>query len=87
MPNNYFNLNDPFEKQVSERIDEYLHRGLPHDVVLDMIGRDFPCMDSEMRDHCENTVFIHHYTGEELYMILLQCLEKQKTRISNKIGF
>lgn len=65
MPNNYFNLNDPFEKQVSERLDEYLHRGLPHDVVLDMIGRDFPCMDSELRDHCENTVFIHHYTGED----------------------
>lgn len=65
MQNEFFNLNNPFEKAVSERLDEYLHRGLPHDVALDMIGRDFPCMDSEVREHCENTAFIHHYTGED----------------------
>lgn len=65
MPENFFNLNNPFEKQVSERLDEYLKRGLPHDMVLDMIGRDFPYMDSEVSDHCENTAFLHHHTGED----------------------
>ena len=65
MPETFFNLNNPFEKQVSERLDEYLDRGLPHDMVLDMIGRDFPYMDSEVRDHCENTAYLHHHTGED----------------------
>ena len=65
MPETFFNLNNPFEKQVSERLDEYLDRGLPHDMVLDMIGRDFPYMDSEVREHCENTAYLHHHTGED----------------------
>ena len=34
-------------------------------MVLDMIGRDFPYMDSEVSDHCENTAFLHHHTGED----------------------
>ena len=42
------NLNNPFEKQVSERLDDYLRRGLLHDMVLDIIGRDFPYMDAEV---------------------------------------
>lgn len=29
MPETFFNLNNPFEKQVSERLDEYLDRGCP----------------------------------------------------------
>ena len=65
MPETFFNLNNPFEKQVSERLDEYLKQGLPHDKVLNMIGRDFPYMDNEVSDHCEDTAFIHHYTGED----------------------
>lgn len=65
MTESIFDLNNPFEKKVSERLDKYLNQGLPHDMVLDMIGRDFPYMDSDVRDHCENTAFIHHYTGED----------------------
>lgn len=65
MAESFFDLNNPFEKKVSERLDKYLNQGLPHDMVLDMIGRDFPYMDSDVRDHCENTAFIHHYTGED----------------------
>ena len=65
MPETFFNLNNPFEKQVSERLDEYLKCGLPHDKVLNMIGRDFPYMDSEVSEHCEDKAFIHHYTGED----------------------
>lgn len=65
MAESFFDLNNPFERKVSERLDKYLNQGLPHDMVLDMIGRDFPYMDSDVRDHCENTAFIHHYTGED----------------------
>ena len=65
MPETLFNLNNPFEKRVSERLDEYLKRGLPHDMVLDMIGRDFPCMDAEVRDHCEATAYLHYHSGQD----------------------
>ena len=65
MPETFFDLNNPFEKQVSERLEKYLALGLPHDMVLDMIGRDFPCMDAEVRDHCENTAYIHYHSGPD----------------------
>ena len=65
MPETLFNLNNPFEKRVGERLDEYLERGLPHDMVLDMIGRDFPYMDEEVRSRCENTAYIHYHSGPD----------------------
>lgn len=65
MPETLFNLNNPFEKRVSERLDEYLERGLPHDMVLDMIGRDFPYMDEEVRSRCENTAYVHYHSGPD----------------------
>lgn len=60
-----FDLTNPFEKRVSERLDEYIKLGLPHDKVLNVIGRDFPYMDNEVSDHSEDTAFIYHYTGED----------------------
>ena len=65
MPETLFNLNNPFEKRVGERLDEYLRRGLPHDMVLDMIGRDFPYMDEEVRSRCENTAYVHYHSGPD----------------------
>lgn len=65
MPKTFFNLDNPFERKVSERLDEYLKRGLPHDMVLDMIGRDFPCMDAEVMDHCETTAYLHYHSGQD----------------------
>lgn len=65
MPETFFDLNNPFEKRVSERLDEYLRRGLPHDMVLDMIGRDFPYMDEEVRSRCENTAYVHYHSGPD----------------------
>lgn len=65
MTDSFFDLNNPFEKQVSGRLDEYLRQGLPHDVVLQMIGRDFPYMSSEVREHCEITAYLHHYSGND----------------------
>lgn len=65
MPETLFNLNNPFEKRVGERLDEYLRRGLPHDMVLDMIGRDFSYMDEEVRSRCENTAYVHYHSGPD----------------------
>ena len=65
MPKTFFNLDNPFERKVSERLDEYLRRGLPHDMVLDMIGRDFPYMDEEVRSRCENTAYVHYHSGPD----------------------
>ena len=65
MPKTFFNLDNPFERKVSERLDEYLKRGLPHDMVLDMIGRDFPYMDEEVRTRCENTAYVHYHSGPD----------------------
>lgn len=65
MPETFFDLNNPFEKRVSERLDEYLERGLLHDMVLDMIGRDFPYMDEEVRSRCENTAYVHYHSGPD----------------------
>lgn len=59
----FFDLSNPFERQVSERLYEYLKLGLEHDTVLEMIGRDFPYMNAEVRDHCENAAFLYYYTG------------------------
>lgn len=65
MPKTFFNLDNPFERKVSERLDEYLERGLPHDMVLDMIGRDFPYMDEEVRSRCESTAYVHYHSGPD----------------------
>ncbi len=59
----FFDLSNPFEREVSERLDKYLQLGLPHDTVLEMIGRDFPYMSAEVRDHCDNVAFLYYYTG------------------------
>ena len=64
MPETLFDQNNPFEKQISERLDEYLNSGLNHDQVLYMIGRDFPYMDSDVRERCENAAFVHRYTTD-----------------------
>ena len=65
MPDIFFDHSNPFEKQVSERLTKYLHQGLPHDTVLDMIGRDFPYIDEKVRENCENVAYLHYHSGED----------------------
>lgn len=65
MPETFLDLNNPFEKRVSERLEKCLKLGLPHDLVLDMIARDFPCMDAKVRDYCANTVYRHYHSGPD----------------------
>lgn len=65
MPETSFDLSKPFEKQVSERLAKYLHLNLPHDRVLDLLGRDFPYMDTDVRETCENIAYLHHHSGTD----------------------
>ena len=65
MENMYFDLNNPFEKQVSERLENYMTSGLSMDDTLDAICRDFPYMDNKVREHCENTAFIYYHSGQD----------------------
>ena len=65
MTDSFFDLDNPFERTVNERLESYFRRGLPHDMVLDMIGRDFPYMDAAVREHCENTAYLHYFSGSD----------------------
>lgn len=55
---NSFNLNDPFEKLVSDRLEEHMI-GNDYDYVLGLIGRDFPFMSAEHKAKCERLSLIH----------------------------
>ena len=46
---NIFNLNDPFEKLVYNRLEEHM-RGNDADYVLALMGRDFPFMSAELKE-------------------------------------
>lgn len=61
----FFNIENPFEKEVGTRLDQYLQQGTPHDVALERIGRDFPYIDPALRDNCEKAAYIHHYSGTD----------------------
>lgn len=60
MANIYFDMTDPFEKDVCERLNGYMSSGYDHDSALEMIGRDFPYMDTEVQDHCNSEAFSHY---------------------------
>ena len=45
---NIFNLKDPFEKLVSDRLEEHMI-GNDYDNVLALMGRDFPFMSAELK--------------------------------------
>ena len=60
MANIYFDMTDPFEKDVCERLNGYMSSGYDHDSALEMIGRDFPYMDTDVQDHCNSEAFSHY---------------------------
>lgn len=51
-----------FEMTVYERLEKYMQIGLGHDEVLQMIGRDFPCVDEKVRKECEKIAFNHYFS-------------------------
>ncbi|MBO7191797.1 MAG: AAA family ATPase [Bacteroidales bacterium] len=65
MDKEFFDLTNPFEKTVCDRLEEYLLRGASHDVALDLIGRDFPYLDSDLREKCEIAAYIHCFSGSD----------------------
>lgn len=64
MDEKLFDLCDPFQKKVNERLDDYFMSGRTHDEVLDMIARDFPYMSAELRECCEHKAYKHFFTGD-----------------------
>lgn len=61
---NIFNLNDPFEKLVYNRLEEHM-RGNDADYVLALMGRDFPFMSAELKTKCEKMVFEYYHTNAQ----------------------
>ena len=47
MEDKYFDLTDPYQKKISERLQKYMNCGFEHDFVLKLIGRDFPYIDKD----------------------------------------
>ena len=64
MIDTYFNLEKPIEKAVYERIKMYALSGKDYDTVFEMIGRDFPNLDSSILDTCHTTAFLHYFAGD-----------------------
>lgn len=62
MTDKFFNLENPIEKAVYERLKKYALSGKDYDTVIGMIGRDFPNLDSGLRDACHATAFRHYFT-------------------------
>ena len=56
---NIFNLKDPFEKLVSDRLEEHMI-GNDYDNVLALMGRDFPFMSAELKAKCERRIFEYY---------------------------
>ena len=65
MENEFFNLSDPFEKAVSERLESYMNDGSDHDTVLKLIYRDFPNMDGELVNKCADAAYKRYFCGKE----------------------
>lgn len=63
MEDNFFNLNDPFQNIVYERMQEYMRRGLGHDKVLMLIGNDFPYLENDLYDKCVNYAYRYYVSG------------------------
>ena len=61
---NIFDLNDPLEKLVNNRLEEHM-RGNDADYVLALMGRDFPFMSSELKAKCERKVFEYYHTNAQ----------------------
>lgn len=57
-----FNMNDPLEKAVCNRLKQHV-RGNDCDYVLASLERDFPYMSDELRRKCHQAAFEHYHTN------------------------
>ena len=64
MDGDFFKLDNPVEKAVYERLKKYVLSGVNYDQAMDMIGRDFPFLDSSVLDACNTTAFVHYIAGQ-----------------------
>lgn len=56
-----FDLDNSLERIVCDRLREYLGSNLSHDTVLELIGRDFPCLDEDLVAKCEHETYMHYH--------------------------
>lgn len=62
MRKDIFNLKDPFEKEVYNRLKMHI-RGNDCDYVIASMHRDFPYMSEELRAKCHQAAFEHYHTN------------------------
>ncbi len=68
-----FDLDNSLERIVCNRLQEYLRSNLPHDKVLELIGRDFPCLDEVLVAKCEHEVYMHyHMCGTNRHLLTVK---------------
>lgn len=56
-----FDLDNSLERIVYNRLQEYLGSNLSHDTVLELIGRDFPCLYEDLVAKCEHQTYMHYH--------------------------
>lgn len=59
-----FDLSNPFEKAVYERLMSYIDDGSDHDTSLKLLGRDFPYMDSDLIQMCVDTAYKTYFNSK-----------------------
>jgi adenylate kinase family enzyme len=74
----FFNLENPVEKKLYERLIKYVDMNMSADEILVRLGRDYPFIPDNLRDQCESAVFNyfevsgeHEMTAEFKMMNLL----------------
>ena len=74
----FFNLENPVEKKLYERLRKYIDMNMSADEILVRIGRDYPFIPDNLRDQCKSAVFNyfevsgeHEMTAEFKMMNLL----------------
>ena len=65
MMENFFNLGNPVEKKLYERLLKYLGMNMSADEILVRLGRDYPFIPDNLRDQCESAIFNYYEVSGE----------------------
>ena len=57
MMEKFFNLENPAEKKLYERMRKYIDMNMSADEILVRLGRDYPFIPDNLRDQCESAIF------------------------------
>lgn len=66
MMEKFFNLENPLEKKLYERMRKYIDMNMSSDEILVRLGRDYPFIPDNLRDQCESAIFNYfEVSGED----------------------